>query len=597
MATLYHDDEINSDADGIKGAKVWAEIEDLSESHICGWEDNKIEVPAIYDEETETYAIQTTALNITSWHQPDHKYAITLYARDEAGNVASCGIDSEEYGDQLGIRVKEKDAPTIAFASGFDMYTSSSIDLPLFKFCDGGIYEFKDDAVIDTYDPFVTLDQCKPRKESSGLNLDSVKWYLDGTEFFPKALREEYLGGGNYDYVEEDLVFKVWGGDPPPSFPAASGTFEEGYGYFVSSDSFETGESGVTISDLSAGQHVIKVTIEDNDGNLAECEHSFIVHMSAPYIECILPTYNYEDYFITNNSLIHVKFRVHPHEDGTPIDHVSIYGIDVSLSQLGEPDDNGWYIYETDIQLDTEYSEYDYAEKQYLSNLSDLITMSVTDIYGNSTSITRKVVIDTSKPWFEDVHIDEQTLIAGQDKVTIRFKLYDLPMNNSKNVLFNYRSVQINPISSEEPSSDQYLEVSGNTSAKIKYAITANTRRAVDFALIETNAVNDENLQTGFSITTDPNDPHTKIVEALNETYFSYDSAYRYNDHLNISQTKNSWKIPITIVHNVYGDMSSLSGTLFPNNQHEHNKTWKVNGYMNRDPEGTIVVRDKGSKL
>lgn len=74
---------------------------------------NGVKVPAIYDETTGLWSIETTAPSESSWSQPDHVYQISLHAEDLAGNTVSMDSSDETYGDELKIRVLEKTAPVV----------------------------------------------------------------------------------------------------------------------------------------------------------------------------------------------------------------------------------------------------------------------------------------------------------------------------------------------------------------------------------------------------------------------------------------------------------------------------------------------------
>lgn len=73
---------------------------------------NGTKVAATLNEETGNYEATITAPAESSWSQPDHVYLAEVHAEDNAGNAAVVDSTSDDYGDQLKIRVLEKTKPT-----------------------------------------------------------------------------------------------------------------------------------------------------------------------------------------------------------------------------------------------------------------------------------------------------------------------------------------------------------------------------------------------------------------------------------------------------------------------------------------------------
>lgn len=68
-------------------------------------------IVARYDSETDLWVVEGNAPAESSWSQPGHVYGITLFAEDEAGNVATIDSTDPVYGSQLRVRVLETTPP------------------------------------------------------------------------------------------------------------------------------------------------------------------------------------------------------------------------------------------------------------------------------------------------------------------------------------------------------------------------------------------------------------------------------------------------------------------------------------------------------
>ena len=65
----------------------------------------------------DTWEVQTTSPNLSSYNQPDHYYAVTIEATDDAGNKTTATTTTPDIGEDLKLRVLEKVAPTITIVS------------------------------------------------------------------------------------------------------------------------------------------------------------------------------------------------------------------------------------------------------------------------------------------------------------------------------------------------------------------------------------------------------------------------------------------------------------------------------------------------
>ena len=72
---------------------------------------------ATFDTESQKWVVEGNGPSDSSWGQPGHKYAITLYAEDNAGNDATLTSDDETYGDELLLRVLETTKPVATIVS------------------------------------------------------------------------------------------------------------------------------------------------------------------------------------------------------------------------------------------------------------------------------------------------------------------------------------------------------------------------------------------------------------------------------------------------------------------------------------------------
>lgn len=97
------------------------------------------QVNAVYNELTGLWSVEMTAPAISSWSQPGHVYAVSLYAEDQAGNVATMTVNDETYGDQLKIRVLETTKPvaTILAPTAMSVIGTSTVNAE-FKVSDEG---------------------------------------------------------------------------------------------------------------------------------------------------------------------------------------------------------------------------------------------------------------------------------------------------------------------------------------------------------------------------------------------------------------------------------------------------------------------------
>lgn len=545
--------------EGQKVKTAYAIIYDDSPNHTMGWENDQLKVPAIFDDATKEYSVQTSAISYTSWHNTDHKYHIKLFAEDDAGNVGSMDSTDETYGSQLAIRVLEKGTPVIKPITSqiYDSYTETSIALPMIGFGDGGPYEIPewtaDDLIDESGSPFISVDKCSAPNKGSGLDFSTLKYYLDGKEFIPEYYSEEWdIDVHEYVQVKVDPKLGVFVTEPAAS-DGYNGQYEVGYAYyFVSGWDSNT---GCTIENLSTGVHKLKLSISDNDGNEAVYEKEFLIHTSSPYLEIVKPVLNFtpnseESVFLTNSTTVDIELKVKPNEDGTPIDHVTvegystggIYGIDetIPFSDFGELQEDGYYhiVRAANFDgLDIYRDDYSYFVYPHAD-----ITVSAVDTLGGTVEIGREVYFDCIPPWIEDVTV-EKTTVGSSEKIKIQFRLIDVPLTYSDidtEHPFSYTSTQMAPVTD----TSGYLKAGYNDISKIKFKLTGPSRAAVSFTKFHVTSV-DPNLQTDFTISEDPTDPRSKIFESTKELTFSGYSPAMVVDGNVVGGTKNAWQFTI----------------------------------------------------
>lgn len=351
---------------GIK--RVYAIFYDQSEDHICAWTDNQLEVPATYNAETESYELSTTALAVTSWYQPNHKYAVTLFAEDEAGNVGSVGSTDETYGSQLNFRVKEKIAPTVTFVSpSANSVVGETTPVIVFELIDG------DESNI-----------------GSGINEASFT-----------------LTVGTQTYVFSDLV-KVDGFENryslTPTTALAGGNVNV---KIVVSDNDEN----QTEQQISFVVHNVGPELEVIDPSAA------VTLLPNTYAEDDLYTVKVKAKPVDGSTVTKLTIVTKEIEDGDVKDTYEITTIPAA-------DETGFIVFTQDVKLycasKTFYTDY---ERLYL-------TITATDSYGGTTTVKRELNIDMVAPVIKDVATEATEIDATTGKIKIQFRLADSPPFN-----------------------------------------------------------------------------------------------------------------------------------------------------------------------
>lgn len=168
---------------------------------------------------TGAYEATITAPSKSSYNQTNKYYDVSVTAYDDAGNSTTVNSASSTFGDSLKLYVKEKVAPTITVSSP----TSG--------------------AVLTNNKPTISW---KCYDADSGVNKDSIKLYLDGTE------------------VSGTI-----------SATLSSGTYTCSY---------------VPSTAIADGSHTLKFACSDNDGNSATKSITITVDTVPPTLNVTSPT-------------------------------------------------------------------------------------------------------------------------------------------------------------------------------------------------------------------------------------------------------------------------------------------------------------------
>lgn len=128
-------------------------------------------IVARYDADEDLWIVEGNAPAESSWSQSGHMYGITLFAEDEAGNVASIDSTNPTYGSQLAIRVLETTPPEAKILTPTAM------------------------SVIGVNQAEIRLQMSD---NSSGINMSSVSASLNGSDI-----------SGQLEWVRENHVYNT----------------------------------------------------------------------------------------------------------------------------------------------------------------------------------------------------------------------------------------------------------------------------------------------------------------------------------------------------------------------------------------------------
>lgn len=135
-------------------------------------------INARYDVDDGLWVIEGNAPAESSWSQPGHVYSITLFAEDEAGNIATLDSTDPTYGNQLRIRVLETTPPDAEIVTPTAM------------------------SVIGVNEVEINL---RMSDHTSGINLDSVVAKLNETSIASRLEWTEEDGVYTATYLAKNL--------------------------------------------------------------------------------------------------------------------------------------------------------------------------------------------------------------------------------------------------------------------------------------------------------------------------------------------------------------------------------------------------------
>lgn len=209
------------------------------------------------------------------------------------------------------------------------------------------------------------------------------------------------LGSNNQDIILE--VYDLGGSGL--NLSSASFIFN-GVDYSSSITTWTDTEDGkkrttVELYGLADGINTVSLYISDNDGNVSDTATTqFVISTAAPTLSIDTPVNG----LITNDEALTVTGTTAPGSDVSEISSVTVNNHAATLTDT----DNG--------------KAFSYTVT--LSSGENIITIVSTDSVGNSTSISRTVILDKEAPIITDVHAVATTVDAnGMIKIT--FKVTD----------------------------------------------------------------------------------------------------------------------------------------------------------------------------
>lgn len=368
---------------GIK--RVYAIFYDQSEDHICAWTDNQLEVPATYNAETESYELSTTALAVTSWYQPNHKYAVTLFAEDEAGNVGSVGYTDETYGSQLNFRVKEKLAPTVTFVSP------------------------SDGAIIGDADADVIFSLTDGDETNIGSGIDTNTFALTvGAQSFTW---DDVVAVEDQNNQYKVHVTNMAGGSVTTSLSVSD------------NDENQTTQS-MSFVVQTVGPELFFV----------EPASDILVGKDAPTnYPIVLKVKPNGSVALTKLVLLH-KYRGNNSGGSEPnYNHTQAT---YEITEFGTPDENGYYTVTQEIRL--QGNAFNAYKTCYTYN--DL-TATAYDAIDNSTNVSRTITVDNADPVIYDVTTENVNIVASSGKIKIQFRIFEGPPAPTMTIVESNRPV------------------------------------------------------------------------------------------------------------------------------------------------------------
>lgn len=150
-----------------------------------------------------------------------------------------------------------------------------------------------------------------------------------------------------------------------------------------------------TANNLPDGANKVELQVTDNDGNVSDnAVVNFVISTAAPTLEVNSPT----DNLLTASPTLTVSGTAAVGSDSVTLAGVTVNGEAVTVAGNGT--------FSTEVTL---------------TEGANTITIVATDSLGKTTTITRRVTLDTTKPIISDVVAEATTVNAGgQVKITFR---------------------------------------------------------------------------------------------------------------------------------------------------------------------------------
>lgn len=151
-------------------------------------------------------------------------------------------------------------------------------------------------------------------------------------------------------------------------------------------------------SGLSDGSNRIELQVSDNDGNVSTMATvNFVISTAAPTLNVTSPA----DNLITNSSKVTVAGTAAAGSDAVTLAQVTINGAAVTVGSGGA-----------------------FSKEITLAEGANTITIVAKDNLGKTTTVTRKVTLDTKAPVITDVVADATTVDAS-GRIRVTFKVTD----------------------------------------------------------------------------------------------------------------------------------------------------------------------------
>lgn len=151
-------------------------------------------------------------------------------------------------------------------------------------------------------------------------------------------------------------------------------------------------------TNLSDGSNSVSLQVTDNDGNVSDIATvSFVISTQAPTLNVTTPT----DNLLTNSNKVTVSGTAAAGSDAVTLAEVTINSEKVSVGEGGA-----------------------FSKEITLNEGANTITVIAKDNLGKTTTVTRRVTVDTKAPVISDVEA-EATTINANGTIHLTFKVVD----------------------------------------------------------------------------------------------------------------------------------------------------------------------------